>query len=223
MKASALNKHYPSLTPDERFRLAIAALARKDHDVLALLRTTCPTKTYTAMNEDFQRQWEQSARVVRGFAHGWLTALLWLREAEVHRVRVRTALDYFCEGYVMGANAAWAEAGEAGAYLDTADFAQYSTQPKREVDTPDEWEQAYIGRCSELKTMWEGFARFCAAVSFAPEALLGWWTGAGEYIERGRAILDSDLPVDDDVANEMCRMYLWLWNQQEMVMGEVEL
>ena len=54
MKMSTMRKHYPTLTGNERFRMAIAVLARKDDDDLALLRTTCPMKTCTAMDEDFQ-------------------------------------------------------------------------------------------------------------------------------------------------------------------------
>jgi len=224
MKMSTMRKHYPTLTGNERFRMAIAALARKDDEDLALLRTTCPMKTYTAIDEDFQSQWEQSARVVRLFAMMWLTTVIWLREAEVNHVRARTARDYFCEGYVMGANAAWAEAGGKEAYLAPEDFERYRQQHGSETEKRnDEGEQAYSERCAGLKTTWAGFARFCTAVDFAPETLLGWWSGAGEYIESARAVLDSDLPIDEDAANEMCRMYLWLWNQQEMVVGKVEL
>ncbi len=49
MKMSTMRKHYPTLTGNERFRMAIAALACKDDDDHALLRSTCPMKTYTAM------------------------------------------------------------------------------------------------------------------------------------------------------------------------------
>jgi hypothetical protein len=83
MKASALTKHYPTLTANERFRLAIAALARGDDDDLALLRTTCPKKAYDATDREFQAQWEQSARVVHCFSQMWLISLLRLTEAEV--------------------------------------------------------------------------------------------------------------------------------------------
>lgn len=203
--------------------MAIAALARKDGDDLALLRTTCPMKTYQATDEDFQQQWEQSARVVRLFSMWWLTTLVRLCEASGRRKYVQAARDYYREGYIAGGNAAWEEAGKEEAYLTPDDFVLHTRTRKDDTGQPDKWETEYIERCCELKTMWVGFTRFCAAVSFEPEALLGWWSGAGEYIEQGRAILDSDLPIDDDAANELCRMYVWLWNQQEMVVGEVDL
>src|SRR4051794_38015650 len=103
MKAGALRKHYPALTADERFRLALAALARGDDDDLAVLRMTCPLRTYDATDEAFQGRWEASARVVHHFRTCWLIGLLGLREAEIMRVRARTALDYFGEGYIHGA------------------------------------------------------------------------------------------------------------------------
>ena len=56
MKVSMLRKHYPSFTPDERFRLAIAALACRDDDDLALLRMSCPMKTYNATDHPFHVQ-----------------------------------------------------------------------------------------------------------------------------------------------------------------------
>jgi hypothetical protein len=222
MKASTLRKHYPALTADERFRLALAALARGDDDDLAVLRMTCPMKTYDATDEAFQGQWEGSARVVHHFRTCWLISLLRLREAEVALVRAQTALDYFSEGYTHGANAAWAEAGNDEAYLHAEDFKRYGRRPKA-GEKPHEWEHAYLWQCCELKTVWAGFERFCTAVGFTPETLLGWWSAAGEYIERGRWALDSELPIDEAAADEMCRMHLWLWNQREMVTGKVEL
>jgi hypothetical protein len=104
MKASVLRKHYPSLTADERFSLALAALARGDDDDLAVLRMTCPMRTYDATDEAFQGQWEASARVMHHFRTCWLISLLRLREAEIMLVRVQTALDYLSEGYTHGAN-----------------------------------------------------------------------------------------------------------------------
>ncbi len=223
MKVSILRKHYPALTPDERFRLAIAALARGDDDDLTLLRTTCPKWTYEATDEAFQGKWEQSARVMHCFSHMWLVTLLRLKEVEGALLRTQAALDYFREGYLAGVNAAWAEAGNGEAYLAPEDFERYGRRSKEKGETRDAWERAYLWQCCEVKTMWEGFARFCAAAGFAPETLLAWWSASDDYIEPVRWVLDSDLPIDEAAADEMCRMHLWLWNQREMIVGKVEI
>lgn len=222
MKASTLRKHYPALTADERFRLALAALARGDDDDLAVLRMTCPMKTYDATDEAFQGRWEASARVVHHFRACWLISLLRLREAEIYLVRAQTALDYLSEGYTHGANAAWAEAGHEEPYLQSEDFKRYGRCPQPGEDLPP-WERAFLSQCCEVKTVWAGFERFCAAVGFAPGQLLGWWSASEGYIERERWALDSDLPIDEAAADEMCRMHLWLWNQQEMIVGRMDL
>lgn len=223
MKTSALRKHYPSLTPDERFRLALAALARRDDADLALLRTTCPMKTYDATDQAFQVQWEQSAKVVHCFQAIWLITLIRLKEAEGALMREAAALECFRAGYVSGANAAWAEAGQEGAYLEPEDFERYGKPTKADRERAGRWEREYLWQCSEVKTVWVGFARFCAAVEVAPETLLGWWSGAGQFIEAVRWVLVSDLPIDEEAADECCRMHLWLWNQRDMVVGKVEI
>jgi hypothetical protein len=223
MRAGALRKHYPALTPEERFRLALAALARGDDDDLALLRKTCPKWTYEATDEEFQGQWERSARVMHCFQHLWLVALIRLKEAEGDRMREQTALACFRTGYIHGANAAWEDADHKEPYLETADFERYREQKRAQDEHAGKWERAYLRRWSEVKTVWAGFARFCAAVGFAPETLLGWWRASGEYIEPVRWVLDSDLPIDEAAADEFCRGHLWLWNQREMVVGKVEI
>jgi hypothetical protein len=220
---NTLRKHYPNLTPDERFRLALAALARRDDADLALLRTTCPMKTYDATDQTFQVQWEQSAKVVHCFQAIWLITLIRLKEAEGALMREEAALECFRTGYVHGANAAWAEAGREGAYLELEDFERYGKRTEAEEERAGRWERAYLRQCCEVKTVWVGFTRFCAAVGIAPETLLGWWSGAGQFIEAVRWVLDGDLPIDEAAADEFCRGHLWLWNQREMVVGKVEI
>lgn len=155
------------------------------------------------------------------FSHMWLLTLMRLADAEAALVRERTALEHFREGYVYGANAAWEEAGERGAYLEMEDIVRRDRRLKEEKS--DEWERAYLLQCCEVKSIWAAFEHFCAAVGFAPEGLLGWWSASEEHIEPVRWVLDSDLPIDDAAADEMYRMHLWLWNQREMVVGSVEL
>jgi hypothetical protein len=66
-------RQYPLLTADERFRLFVEALGRKDEQELDRLEATCPRKTYTAQDYEYTR------RKVRFFQLAYMTAVLNLR------------------------------------------------------------------------------------------------------------------------------------------------
>jgi hypothetical protein len=46
MRRDALGKLYDRLTPEERFRLDVEAMARGDMEESELLTSTCPRRTY---------------------------------------------------------------------------------------------------------------------------------------------------------------------------------
>jgi hypothetical protein len=71
MKASVLNRHYPDLTPDERFHLALAAIANGDEAERERLRLTCPRYTYTMNDADFADRIVASHTVCLFFAAWW--------------------------------------------------------------------------------------------------------------------------------------------------------
>jgi hypothetical protein len=52
-KSARLQRHYDKLTPDERFRLVVAAIARDDGSEIDALARTCPTKTYRMTDPDY--------------------------------------------------------------------------------------------------------------------------------------------------------------------------
>jgi hypothetical protein len=49
-------KQYPILTADERFRLFVEAMGRKDEQELDRLEATCPRKHYTAQDDEYTRK-----------------------------------------------------------------------------------------------------------------------------------------------------------------------
>jgi len=49
-------KQYPQLTADERFRLFVEAMGRKDEQELDRLEATCPRKHYTAQEDRYVRK-----------------------------------------------------------------------------------------------------------------------------------------------------------------------
>ncbi len=49
-------KHYALLSADERFRLFVAAVGRKDEQELDRLEATCPGRRYDAQDYEYTRR-----------------------------------------------------------------------------------------------------------------------------------------------------------------------
>ena len=64
-----LTKHYHLLTPDERFRLFVNAMGRRDEQELDRLEDTCPRKHYT------MQDYEYTHRKIRFVTYSFASAL----------------------------------------------------------------------------------------------------------------------------------------------------
>ena len=62
-----LSKHYNTLTPHERFQLALKATARGDENEAEQLHRTCPKKTYRMNEADYTARHEILERFIAGF------------------------------------------------------------------------------------------------------------------------------------------------------------
>lgn len=51
-----VTRYYPLLTEDERFRLFVEAMGRKDEQELDRLEATCPRRTYSAQEHEYTRK-----------------------------------------------------------------------------------------------------------------------------------------------------------------------
>jgi len=71
---NGLRKYDDLFTPDERFRLALAAMAREDDAEIQRLHETCPRHTYTMMEYEFSDRFRRSWDTVTTFAVAWLWA-----------------------------------------------------------------------------------------------------------------------------------------------------
>jgi hypothetical protein len=69
---NTLRKYDDVLTPDERFRLALAAMARDDDAEVHRLHRTCPRYTYTMQDADFTDRFRRSWDVATKFSVAWL-------------------------------------------------------------------------------------------------------------------------------------------------------
>ena len=99
MKANALNKYDAVLTAEERFRLTLAAIARRDFAETARLRATCPRKTYEMMDAEVVDKIVASQRVASCFA-------VWFLYMEG---KTQVALGQFMQHRETPEEAQWAE------------------------------------------------------------------------------------------------------------------
>jgi hypothetical protein len=118
---NGLRRHYDKLTPEERFRLDVLAMARGDEEESERLVGTCPKFTYTMTDNAFSGRWLGALDItLRSYL--WvashldrLTTLEAIREilplqADYARDRTR---DAYVEGHRAGVRQAWRGEGLA--------------------------------------------------------------------------------------------------------------
>jgi hypothetical protein len=179
-----LGRLYDRLSPEERFRLKILALARGDEEDSERLTSTCSRRDYTMYDWGFVGRWEAARElallayvdVVRrldkinmiGAFRGWFPYLSTIWEDDVHWA-------YF-DGHRAGSRHAWNRSGKAG---EPPGWEADEEEAERNADpTIDENLQRWTGEgryarlegkleemerelVREALTAWLGFARFC--------------------------------------------------------------
>src|SRR5215210_1643159 len=117
-----LGRLYDQLTPEERFRLGVLALARGDEEESERLARTCPRHTYTMNDLEFVGRWEAARELAMcayvdvasrmdkikmiGAFRGVFPYLSTTWEDDVHSA-------YF-DGHKAGCRHAWNRSGKAG-------------------------------------------------------------------------------------------------------------
>jgi DNA-directed RNA polymerase subunit N (RpoN/RPB10) len=179
-----LGRLYDRLTPEERFRLDVLAIARGDEEESERLTATCPRRDYTMTDWDFVGRWEAARdlsmlayvdvvrrldkiRVIAAF-RGLFPYLSTIWQDDVHWA-------YF-DGHKAGSRHAWNRSGKTG---EPPGWEADEEEAERNADpTIDEGLQKWTGEGKyarlegkleemerelerEALTDWLGFARFC--------------------------------------------------------------
>jgi hypothetical protein len=179
-----LGRLYDRLTPEERFRLDVLALARGDEEESERLTVTCPRRDYTMYDWGFVGRWAASwdlamlahVDVVRrldkikmiGAFRDMFPYLSTIRQNEVHCA--------YLDGHMAGSRHAWKWSGKTGeppGWEDDEEEAERNADPTIDEDlrkwegdemytrleeTLEEMERQLL---REALTAWLGFARFC--------------------------------------------------------------
>jgi hypothetical protein len=180
-----LGRLYDRLTPEERFRLKVLALARGDEEESERLTATCPRRDYTMYDWGFVGRWETARELalltyvdvvrrldkinmIAGF-RGLFPYLSTTWQDDVHWA-------YF-DGHRAGSRHAWNRSGKEGeppGWETDEEKAERNADPTIDEDL-QKWtgEGTYArlaGKLEEMEgelvrealTAWLGFARFCA-------------------------------------------------------------
>jgi hypothetical protein len=178
-----LGRLYDRLTPEERFRLDVLAMARGDEEESEHLTATCPRRAYTMNDWGFVGRWE-AARVLALLAYmdvvrrldkikmigafrSLFPYLSTISQNDAH-------LAYF-EGHKAGSRHAWKRIGKTGeppGWEADEEEAERNADPT--IDDLQKWtgegryarlegklEEMERGLVREALTAWLGFARFC--------------------------------------------------------------
>jgi|SRR5215212_7108212 len=182
-----LGRLYERLTPEERFRLDVLAIARGDEEESERLVATCPRREYTMYDGEFVGRLRvarelamlaymdavrplEKIRVIAAFRDAF-PSLRTIQQDDLHRA--------YLEGHESGSRHAWDMGGKAG---DPPGWESDEEEAERNADPAiDEALRRWTGHCEEsyaslegtleeverelareALTAWSGFADFCA-------------------------------------------------------------
>jgi hypothetical protein len=183
MKRSGHARYYDRLTPEERFRLDVLAMARGDKEESELLVRTCPRFNYTMNHSGFTGRWlgamDMTLRAYIDVA-GYLNRIKTMEMVQVILPYSETfagdrALDTYLEGHKAGARQAWREAGREDAApewpQDGVDEESIYSRVKSAISIlPETLESLERQQAEHALTLWRGFEAFCEE-SMGVEAL----------------------------------------------------
>jgi len=177
MSKNGLHRHYDRLTPEERFRLDVLAMARGDKQESERLVSTCPRRSYTMTERAFSGRWLGALDLtLRAYVEvaGHLDRLKALEavrlilpvQADYARDRMR---DAFVEGHGAGARQAWGIAGADGPAPELPhegiDEARVNELAGLRASIMPEILDGLERRETEhALTLWRGFGAFCEDV-----------------------------------------------------------
>ena len=203
MSKKGLHGHYDRLTPEERFRLDVLAMAREDSRESERLVSSCPRFSYTMNDVGFAERWRSAIEITLRVYIPLGEQLAKLRMVDAFRVFVpysqtlssNMVLDAYYKGHESGSRHAWAYAGKSG-----APPAWPEDGPEGELMEPDEEEQdaAMERDADELEAVAERYNEFLPEVLDELERrcvkeAFGIWSGYAAFCEERAGVSAENL------------------------------
>jgi hypothetical protein len=122
MKHNGLDKLYDRLTPEERFRLDVEAIARGDSEESRRLVDTCPRRSYTMTELGFSGRWDGAIQLCMAALLDFRYTTAKLRMIDAFRTVIPysqtlaqdAAFNAYVDGHRSGSYHAWNAAGKTG-------------------------------------------------------------------------------------------------------------
>jgi hypothetical protein len=213
-----VQKLYDRLTPEERFRLAVEAIARGDKAEAERLRRACPWGT----RGTHAARLEVSDYLTKAVMLELLPKLAKLRVVEALRpvgeclgdIAANRASTAYLDGFEAGARAAWAQAGRNGSLPELhADEGELAAAAARAAELWATHERNLDLLADDLaadaRAPWEAFGRFCREqLGLPPEVLVAAWARpALVNLDDFAAALDAaepDAAAVETLADVLC-------------------
>ena len=202
-KKKGLQRHYDRLTPEERFRLDVLAMAREDSRESERLVSSCPRFSYTMNDIGFAGRWQSAIEMTLRIYVPLGEQLAKLRMIDALRVFVPysqtlltdASLDAYYRGHEAGSRHAWAYAGKTG-----SPPAWPEDGPGGEIVEPEEEEQdpAMEREADELEAVAQQYNEFFPDVLEELERrcvkeAFGIWSGYAAFCEKSVGVRAEEL------------------------------
>ncbi len=206
---NGLTKLYDKFTPNERFKLLMAAIARGDDSEADRLGQYCPRKTYRMPVAGFVERNYIGMLLASSFAAEWNGMLRVITLIEKSIETYKLSLENYITAYVEGAKNAWWLAGREDplpSLFKTASAPKkgmgVNEQGEIVVEVPEQYSLLLTCKKWELKSYLTAFESFCAEIDVPLEHFLAWVPAVIESVNEWKEKLADVEPVDELV--EQC-------------------
>src|SRR5215213_2896643 len=198
MSKNRLHRHYDRLTPEERFRLDVLAMARGDMAESERLVGSCPRFSYTMNDRGFAGRWQGATEITLRIYIPLGEQLAKLKMVDAFREMIpysqsllsNIVFDAYFDGHESGSRHGWAYAGKSGGPPAWPDDG-----PDGELMEPEEDERdpAMDRDVKELETIVEKYGGFLPEILDRVERgivsqALSLWSGYATFCEQSAGV-----------------------------------
>ncbi len=198
MNKNSLHRHYDRLTPEERFRLDVLAMARGDMAESERLVVSCPRFSYTMNDRKFAGRWQGATEITLRVYIPLGEQLAKLQMVDAFREMIpysqsllsNIAFEAYFTGHESGSRHAWAYAGKSGGPPAWPDDG-----PDDEIMEPEEDEKdpAMDRDIEDLETIVEKYGGFLPEILERAERSIvaqafSIWSGYAAFCEQSAGV-----------------------------------
>lgn len=192
-----ISKLYDVFTPDERVKLALAAMGRGDNAELERLWSTCPRKAYRMPDAAFGDKMDAVLLIAKSLLSYLLLVEKDIKMAQLNKHWYIQHVTAQIKAFRDGANLVWQNAGKKG----VACTDKIPADVDREL--PEELKELHSKAVSELKGYHAAMETFCSEIGIDVDLIISLDPIVRDAYDRLSPYLKEDIPADQDVFETM--------------------